>query len=262
MAIRRRYKLWLIVVTVILLFTSAFRLPANSWPMLAMWPVLEVLHAPVQWWTSLSQWFVDRHSLQSRYLALQKQAQQQAALIQEATSLREENRQLRRILEIVGIQGYHWHAAKVRGRSPGSMSQKILIQVNNASADDVIVSSEGLVGLVDSATADYATVRTIFDASLAVPVTVPGSILAALSVGQGNHLEINFVPAEIAPAVGETLYTSGAGGLFPPGIAVARVTEVQPLPGQLFALVMAEPVAHWQRDNWLAVASRLSDIAQ
>jgi len=261
-AIRRRYKLWLIVVTVVLLLAASFRLPANSWPMLAMSPVLEVLHAPVQWWSSLSQWFVDRQTLQGRYLALQKQAQQQAALIQEANSLREENRQLRSILDIVGIRGYRWHAAKVRGRSPGGMSQRILIQVNGASVDDVIVSSEGLVGLVDSATEGYATVRTIFDASLAVPVTVPSSTLAALSVGQGNRLEINFVPVEIAPAIGEILYTSGAGGLFPPGIAVARVTEVQPVPGQLFASVVAVPVAHWQRDNWLAVASQLPHLAQ
>ena len=262
MAIRRRYKLWLILVTVIALLFAGSRLPANSWPMLAMSPVLEVLHAPVQWWTSLSQWFVDRQSLQANYLALQKKTQQQAALIQEATSLREENRQLRKILDIVGIRGYRWHAAKVRGRTPGGMSQRILIQVNGVSIDDVIVSSEGLVGLVDSATDNYATVRSIFDASLAVPVTIPGGDLAALSVGQGDRLEINFVPVEIAPAVGEVLYTSGAGGLFPPGIAVARITEVQPVPGQLFARVLAEPVAHWQRDNWLAVASQLPHVAQ
>lgn len=262
MAIRRRYKLWLILVAVVAMLAAGTRLPANSVPMLAMSPVLEVLHAPARWWSSFSQWFVDRRSLQGKYLALQKQAQQQAALIQETNSLREENRQLRRILDIVGIRGYRWHAAKVRGRSPEGMSQRILIQVNGASVDDVIVSSEGLVGLVDSSTEGHATVRTIFDASLAVPVTVPGSELAALSVGQGDRLDINFVPIGIAPRAGEVLYTSGAGGLFPPGIAVARITDVKPVPGQLFARVTAEPVAHWQRDNWLAVASQLPQIAQ
>ncbi len=225
--------------------------------MLATSPALESLYAPVQWWQSFSLWFHERQTLQANYLTLQKHLQQQAALIQEAESLRDENRQLRRILDISGITGYRWHAAKVRGRSPESMSQRILLQVKGVSPDDVIVSSEGLVGLVESRTGQHATVRTILDASVAVPVTVPGTSLAALVRGQGDRLKVSFVPIENAPEEGDVLYTSGAGGLFPPGIAVARITRVQPVAGQLFAQVDAVSVAHWQRDNWLAVASHL-----
>ncbi len=227
--------------------------------MLTMWPALEVLHAPVKWWQSAELWFTEQATLHRKYLAFEKKSQQQAALIQEASSLREENRQLRRILEISGITGYRWHAAKVRGRSPDMISQHLLLQVDDVSMDDVIVSSEGLVGVVDSTSENHATVRTIFDASLAVPVTIPGTALAAISRGQGESLSIEFVPLKQAPRAGDTLYTSGAGGLFPPGIAVARITDVQPIPGQLFVRISAQPTAHWQRDNWLAVASQLHD---
>jgi len=260
--IRRRYRLVLVTAFVLISLVAVSRISVASWPMLAMWPAQEVLHTPAQWWESSSQWFKDRQVLQDERLNFQKQAQQQAALIQETNSLREENRQLRKILDIVGIRGYRWHAAKVRGRSPGAKSQRILIQVYGASVDDVIVSSEGLVGVVDSASAHHATVRTIFDASLSVPVTIPGTTLAALSRGEGNQLAINLVPRQIALKAGEVLYTSGAGGIFPPGIAVARITDVQPVPGRLFVSVAAEPVAHWQRDNWLAVASQLPGLSQ
>ncbi len=260
--IRRRYRLLLVIASVLVFLLSASRISVGSWPMLAMWPTLEALHAPAQWWESSSQWFKDRELLQTERLHFQKQAQQQAALVQEANSLREENRQLRKILDIVGIRGYRWHAAKVRGRSPETMSQRILIQVHGASIDDVIVSSEGLVGIVDSASEHHATIRTIFDASLSVPVTIQNTTLAALSRGEGDRLTINFVPRQAALKVGEILYTSGAGGIFPPGIAVARITDVQPVPGQLFVSVIAEPVAHWQRDNWLAVASQLPEFSQ
>ncbi|GAV20248.1 rod shape-determining protein MreC [Mariprofundus micogutta] len=255
--IRRRYKPWLIGLFIIIALLSVSRLSVGSWPMLATWPALEALQKPVQWWNSLSLWFTDSEKLQEQYLAFQKKAQQQAALIQESNALREENRQLRKILDISGITGYRWHAAKVRGRSPEKMSQRILLQVYGVSKDDVIVSSEGLVGVVDSISEDHATVRTVFDASISVPVTIPRTALAALARGQGESLAIDFVPLDIAPKTGEILYTSGAGGLFPPGIAVARITEVTPVAGQLFVKVSAEPVAHWQRDNWLAVASHL-----
>ena len=74
-----------------------------------------------------------------------------------------------------------------------------------------------------------------------------------------HSLLIDFVPEEFELLQGQILFTSGAGGLFPPGIAVARIKEVQTVPGELFVKVIAEPVAHWQRDNWLAVASHLHD---
>jgi len=260
--IRSRYRLLLIIGSFLVFLVVASRISVGSWSMLAMWPALEVLHAPAQWWESSSQWFKNSQTLQTERLYFQKRAQKQAALVQEANSLREENRQLRRILDIVGIKGYRWHAAKVRGRSPETMSQRILINVYDTSIDDVIVSSEGLVGVVDNTSEHYATVRTIFDASLSVPVTIPGTALAALSRGEGDRLTINFVPGEAALKVGEILFTSGAGGMFPPGIAVARITNVQPVPGQLFVSVIAEPVAHWQRDNWLAVASHLPGPSQ
>lgn len=255
--VRHSYKPWLIGAIIIIGLLSISRFFVGSLPMLASWPALEVLHAPVQWWGSFSLWFKDNKTLQEEYLAFRKKAQQQAALIQESNALREENRQLRKILDISGIKGYRWHAAKVRGRSPEKMSQRILLQVYGVSRDDVIVSSEGLVGLVDATSDNHATVRTIFDASLSVPVTIPGTSLAALLRGQGKSLAIDFVPLAIAPETGDIFYTSGAGGLFPPGIAVARIIDVEAIPGQLFVKVSAEPVAHWQRDNWLAVASHL-----
>jgi len=253
----RRSRMWMIAAFLILGFYAVSRFVTGSSAMLAMWPALEVLHAPVQWWQSAELWFSERDALHKKYLKFEKKSQQQAALIQEANSLREENRQLRKILEISGITGYRWHAAKVRGRSPETMSRRLVLQVDDVSRDDVIVSSEGLVGVVDSTSENHATVRTIFDASLAVPVTIPGTALAAISRGQGESLSIEFVPLEQTLEPGNVLYTSGAGGLFPPGIAVARITEVHPIPGQLFISVSATPVAHWQRDTWLAVASQL-----
>jgi len=255
--IARRYRLWVVAALILTGLFVATRLVGGSSAMLAMWPALEALHAPVQWWQSSELWFTEQDALHRKYLAFEKKSQQQAALIQEANSLREENRQLRKILEISGITGYRWHAAKVRGRSPEMMSQRLVLQVDDVSRDDVIVSSEGLVGVVDSTSENHATVRTIFDASLAVPVTVPGLALAAISRGQGESLSIEFVPLKKAPPSGQILYTSGAGGLFPPGIAVARIVNIKPIPGQLFVRIVAEPVAHWQRDNWLAVASQL-----
>jgi len=254
MAVRRNNR-WVWVISLVVVAIVVSRLPIASKIPLIMAPAIETLRTPVGWWQSFSLWFQNSESLQEAYLEAQKQVQRQASLIQETNSLRSENRQLRALLNVAAIPGYRWHAAKVHGRSPDAMSQYLIVQTTGASTDDVIVSSKGLVGVVDSVSGDNVTVRTILDASIAVPVTAPGTALAALLRGQGNSIEVDFVPTEHAPDVGTILYTSGSGGMFPPGIAAARIVSVEPMPGEIFSRVQAEPVAHWQRDNWLAIAS-------
>jgi len=220
-------------------------------------PLVDVLQAPSRWWQELSEWFVERSQLQSEVLDLRQRVQQQSYIQQERDVLRAENMQLRSLLDLPRLPDYAWHAAKVLGRSPDKMSQRLMLRFRGpVKADDAVASSEGLVGLVDSVNGHLAVVRTILDASLAVPATLPGSGLTALVRGQGEKLLVDFVPYAQAPAVGSVLVTSGAGGLFPPGIPLARILHIRPVAGSVFADVDAEPTANWRRDAWLSVASQ------
>ncbi|MFC1626081.1 rod shape-determining protein MreC [Pseudomonadota bacterium] len=246
----------------LILLISIQQLPFGQRLNLGMAPLLSVLQAPGRWWQEASLWLHESSQLQSDYQHATIRLEQQGALIQEVKSLREENQKLRALLGIQQISGYNWHAAKVQGRSPDKMSQRLILLVDRAAPDDVVVSSDGLVGLVDLAKSGSAVVRTILDAAIAVPVTMPDKKLAALVRGQGNRLMVDFVPIENAPEVGSILQTSGAGGMFPAGLSVARITNVEPIPGQVFAKVDAEPVAHWQRESWLAIASATRKAVQ
>ena len=225
---------------------------------LAFAPVMDVLSAPARWWQETGLWFRDREQLQAEYLQQKEILERKAAMVQEVSSLREENRQLRNLLRIPQIQQRYWQAVKVEGRSPDAMNQRLVIVAEGARPDDVVVSSSGLVGVIDTVSTNYAVIRTILDASLAVPVTIEGRPLAALVRGQGNSLMVDFVPWADAPPAGSILQTSGAGGIFPPGIPVARITEISEREGEVFADVEAETLAHWQRENWLAVALKPS----
>ena len=46
---------------------------------------------------------------------------------------------------------------------------------------------------------------------------------------------------------GDTLVTSGIGGLFPAGLSVGRVEKVDRDPGTGFAMAVAEPLSHPER---------------
>jgi len=252
-----RHLIWrsLLAACVFLAIFSLQRLPIGQYITIGISPIIATLQAPTHWWHTSSLWLQERSKLQEELINARNTLEQQAALIQQSQSLSEENQRLRSLLKITDVHGYQWRAVQVLGRSPDKKSQRLILQATGK-ADDVIVSSSGLVGLIDQSHTGIAVVRTILDASLAVPVTLPNSPLAALIRGQGDHLLVDFIPLEQAPAVGAILQTSGAGGIFPPGIAVARITHIEAMPGRIFARVEAKPTAHWQRDNWLAIASR------
>jgi len=250
--------LWLAALLVLLFAIQQFQFGKQLGPRLNLFfaPLVSAWQAPGIWWTDASQWFVDNKRLQKELLDKRQQVQRQAFIRQERDSLRAENAQLRALLGLQGLTGFDWHAAKVLGRSPDKMSQRLILRTEaKISADDAVASSEGLVGLVDSVSGNLAVVRTILDASLAVPVTLPGSGLAALVRGQGEQLTVEFIPQAHAPPRGSVLVTSGAGGMFPPGIPVAHVLHIHSVPGSVFADVEAEPAAHWRRDAWLSVAA-------
>ncbi len=261
---RRRWlgaRPWILLATLFVLLLIAQQYPAGEriGPKVNLFlsPLVKVLQAPSVWWQEVSLWFVGRRQLQNEVLGLRQRVQLQSSLEQERDALRAENVQLRGLLSLPAIPDYAWHAARVLGRSPDKMSQRLMLQAQvQVYPDDVVASREGLVGLVDSVAGHMAVVRTILDASLSVPVTLPGTGLAALVRGQGEQLKVSFVPAKHAPQAGSILVTSGAGGLFPPGLPVARILSVRPVAGSVFADVEAEPTAHWRRDAWLSIASQ------
>jgi len=244
----------LIVAAVVAGFFVLERLPLGQQISLSLGQVLVWVQAPVRWVDDVSLWFRRTSEVQAELVQARQGLVESSSLTQQNQSLREENRALRALLHITDIQGYQWRAVQVLGRSPEKKSRHLIVHTQ-AHEDDVVVASTGLVGLVNQSRNGIAVVRTILDGSQAVPVTLHNTQLAALVRGQGSELSVDFIPLNQAPNIGDVLQTSGAGGVFPPGISVAKVTRVDEVPGRIFAHVEAVPTAHWQRESWLAIAT-------
>ena len=85
-----------------------------------------------------------------------------------------------------------------------------------------------MIGIVISSSDNIGLVRTITDSNLYIPVkTKSGSTLVlrgtnnnelvSVAIKQYNKININ---------IGDILYTSGEGGMFPPNIPVSKITQV------------------------------------
>ncbi len=109
-----------------------------------------------------------------------------------------------------------------------------------------VVANGGLVGTVISTTPRGATVRMITDVSSSVGVTYGNGHQSMVISGGGvnNGLSSTAVDLTSALPVGTVLTTNGlAGGLFPPGLPVARVSRVALTPGSTTYNVTVVPTA-------------------
>ncbi len=205
-------------------------------------------------WSKTTLWFQHRQQLQATINQQQSLLQQQATVLMQLHALHDENRQLRALLHLPQQHDVHWQAVRVLGHSAERISRRLQVAVKGAAQGQAVIAPHGLVGVVDVSDAEYATIRTLMDPALVIPVRLKERPLAAVCRAHGMTLHIDFIPFADAPKVGTILYTSGAGGLFPSGIPVAKVSRVQAIKGQLFADIEAEAMAYWQADAWLAIA--------
>jgi rod shape-determining protein MreC len=110
---------------------------------------------------------------------------------------------------------------------------------------DPVVGPGGLVGEVVTVHHDNATVRLLTDGKSEIGVSVGHEQQATLEgVGANRSLQIQYVPSTASVSRGELIETSGLeGGVFPPGIPVAKVTSVHSVVGAADKQVWAKPLA-------------------
>lgn len=176
------------------------------------------------------------------------------ALSQEVTVLREQAlaaQRLQRLLNLRDQPAYRAVSARVIGRDPSRWYATIL--VDRGSRDGVyrnapVVTSDGVLGRVIEVTPGAARVLLIADSRSAVSVVVQRSRDAGVVEGRSGlmlHMKYLSRTSEVAP--GDTVVTSGLGGVFPRGLVVGRITKVVREPGALQQEAEIEPAAALDR---------------
>ncbi len=90
-----------------------------------------------------------------------------------------------------------------------------------------VISEDGLVGLVTSASRYSARSMLLLDRQSAVDGTVQRSRARGIVRGRGvDDLEFEFVVRGGDVRVGDVIVTSGLGGVYPKGLRIGRVTKV------------------------------------
>lgn len=179
----------------------------------------------------------------------QRQLAAQAALLARAGQLEAENQALRGLLALGPALAPRATAAEVLYEAADPFSRKLFVDrgaTHGIRAGAPVLTAQGVLGQVTRVYPLNSEVTLLVDKDAAIPVLNRRTLQRSVAYGgpsRGSVMELRFVPGNADVAPGDELETSGVDGVYPPGLAVARVTSVERLAEGGFARVRLAPAA-------------------
>lgn len=191
-------------------------------------PTLEILSRPAGLLGSVMRQGSDFFAAYRENARLAKENSELLQWQQTALSLASENAQLRELLKLTPEPAGSYVTARVIANSGGTDVRSLIVSAgreHGVARGQAAITGEGLVGRVTEVGNRAARVLLITDLNSRVPVTVAGSHLRAVLMGN-NSERPNLRNAEAGATIkiGDRIVTLGQGGVFPPGLPVGVVT--------------------------------------
>ncbi len=166
--------------------------------------------------------------------------------IAEAEAVAAENARLKGLLDLANAETKPVATARLVGSSAASARRYAYLAIGRdkgLTPGMPVISEKGVIGRVLEVAQNSTRVMLLTDSESVLPVRRASDDVVAFAEGRGDGLlRIKLINLGLNPLkIGDLMVTSGAGGYYRPGIAVAVVTELRP-DGALARLV-AEPSA-------------------
>lgn len=185
--------------------------------------------------------------------------------------LEEENRRLRRLLELRQSLNVETVSAQVVHKDTNEFFRVVRVVLDKEARDLgenlPVLSPDGVVGTTIKGTKDLGDVRLVVDAGSGVDVVVQRTGARGYAAGTGDEskytCKVEYVQRTDEVEVGDLLVTSGVGKLFPKGIPVGTVTQVIKRDFGIYQQVIAAPAVDFSRlEEVLIVTSPPVDAPQ
>jgi rod shape-determining protein MreC len=218
----------------------------------AIYPFQRVALAPRDLIEYVNSWSHAATLARAEQDALRRQQIVMAQLSTHAAQLATENQQLRRLLNVSEEISQRSVAVEVFYVPPNVFTHRLVF--NKGSEAGIapgmpVIDEGGVVGQIIRVTPYTSEAALLIDDHVSIPVQVlrNGLRLIAFGSNEVGKLEVRYLTAGVDVQPGDTLVTSGIGGLFPAGLSVGRVDSVDRDPGTGFAMAVAQPLSHPER---------------
>lgn len=231
-----------------------------------------VIYKPINFINNKIKENKEKNNLYKKYKKLENEYNDIKHYEEEIDNLKKENEELRKQLSLgETLLDYEKINASVVNRNIGYFYDSFTINKgtsNGVEVGDAVVTSDGLIGKVVSASNLYSTVSLLTSSKLDQKISVrikigDGKYVYGLLSGydkEKNAFYIEGISENVQIEKGCTVKTTGMSDIFPGGILIGYVEKVEKDNFDLTMIVYAEPSSDFDDLDFVAVLKRKIDI--
>jgi rod shape-determining protein MreC len=207
---------------------------------------------------NMGTYFSSISTLQKEVRDLKSQQVAMAQAMQQAQLQMAENAQLRRLMDAREHLPVRSMMSEILYDARDPSTRRVVLDRGSRNGVKLglpVIDNAGVVGQVTRVFPFTSEVTLLTDKEQAIPVQVLRNGLRSVAYGRGQSglLDLRFVAPNADIQVGDVLVTSGLDGIYPAGLAVAKVIQVENVAQGAFGRVVCQPLAGIDRHRQLLV---------
>ena len=261
----------ILVVLSLVMFTASVREGDNGGVFTTMRGAWMTITTPIRWvggavtapFQGLGNIFTNLTTDQGRLSDLKAENER---LVARNAELEESEQTARRLESLLGLQSlYNLQStgARIISGSTDSWSSTVTIDKGSSAGLSVgmpVTDSNGAIGQIIKCGPTSATVRLITDENSAVSAMIQSSRAQGILRGSvDGTIRLTLVRTDQTVEVGDTVVTSGLGGVFPKGLPLGTVLSVERTSGSLYYEIEVEPLASAESFEEVLVITSLTE---
>lgn len=232
-----------------------------------LYPVQWLMLQPVKFASHGADYFQSLEVAQSDLDVARKSMTLMGQRANQAEQLAMENGRLRKLLMLRDRLETTAQAAEVVYDTADPFTRRVVLdrgQMGGVELGSPVMDEAGVLGQVTRVFPLVSEVTLLIDRDQAIPVLnvrtgVRGVAYGDPVAGHAGGMELRFMPANADIREEDLLTTSGVDGLYPPGLPVARVIQVERKADSAFARIYCAPLAQVQGARHVMVLKPLGD---
>ena len=178
-------------------------------------------------------YFADIETLKTENEELKKKNSELETIVRELEIVKAENTNLQNYMNLKQkYTSYNTVPAYVINKDVSNYSSTLVLNVgtqDGVKEKMTVIADKGLVGYVTSVTENTAKVQVIIDAASTVSCTISTTqekIICKGTLENDQILRASYIPTGAELIKGDSVYTSGVGGIYQKGIIIGTIKEI------------------------------------
>lgn len=213
----------------------------------ALYPLQMIALMPRDALKEVGRYFESTAALQKEVDQLRLQRVTHAEAVQRSASLFNENAHLRQLMEMRERHATKSVIAEILYDARDDYTRKIILnkgQQHGVALSQPVIDERGVIGQVTRVFPLSSEVTLLSDKNQAIPVQVERNGMRSVIHGRGRSPYLDMrVTSNADIKLGDVLVTSGIDGIYPAGLQVAKVAQVENKATTTFEVVLCTPTA-------------------